>query len=151
MTAINHALTGALIGFSVANPVLAIVLAFVSHFVLDALPHYDYGASRSKKGVISTFFKRLLIIDGLLCISLVAFLAIKHPVHWQLAAVCAFIATSPDLMHLNHFYRAHRSEPWKPNLYNRFASKIQWFERPIGAFVEVAWAACMLVGLSIFV
>src|SRR5690242_2115662 len=41
MTATNHALSGAVIALAVKNPVLAIPLAFVSHFVLDLLPHYN--------------------------------------------------------------------------------------------------------------
>jgi hypothetical protein len=41
VTAPNHALTGALIGLSVANPVLALPLAFVSHLLQDTVPHYD--------------------------------------------------------------------------------------------------------------
>ena len=38
----NHILSGALIGSYVANPAVAVVLSFMSHFVLDALPHFGY-------------------------------------------------------------------------------------------------------------
>ena len=38
MTATNHALTGAIIGLVIGEPVLAIALAFASHFICDALP-----------------------------------------------------------------------------------------------------------------
>ncbi len=40
MTGFNHAVTGALIAGAVGNPFLAIPLAFASHFVLDAIPHF---------------------------------------------------------------------------------------------------------------
>lgn len=36
-----HASAGALIGQQVKNPILAFVLAFASHFILDMIPHGD--------------------------------------------------------------------------------------------------------------
>ena len=42
MTATNHALSGALIGLAVMQPILALPLAFVSHFMLDAVPHFGF-------------------------------------------------------------------------------------------------------------
>lgn len=36
----SHLLTGAAIGSVVPNPLLTIPLAFVSHFAMDALPHW---------------------------------------------------------------------------------------------------------------
>lgn len=40
MIMINHLITGAAIALVVKEPVLMLPLAFVSHFVLDSLPHY---------------------------------------------------------------------------------------------------------------
>lgn len=37
----SHASTGAMIGLYVHNPYLACMLAFASHFVLDAVPHWQ--------------------------------------------------------------------------------------------------------------
>jgi hypothetical protein len=34
---------GAIIALAISQPLIALPLAFVSHFVLDALPHYGYG------------------------------------------------------------------------------------------------------------
>jgi len=39
----THALVGAAIGaYFASNPALGVTLAFGSHFVLDAIPHWDY-------------------------------------------------------------------------------------------------------------
>jgi hypothetical protein len=49
MTLSTHAVVGA--GLAVvakANPIVAFVLGFVSHFLMDAIPHWDY-LPRSKK------------------------------------------------------------------------------------------------------
>ena len=42
MVITNHVLAGSLIGIGIKEPTLAITLAFVSHFVMDALPHFGY-------------------------------------------------------------------------------------------------------------
>ncbi len=43
MTLTTHAVVGAAIAAAMPNhPVLGIVLAFASHFALDAIPHWDY-------------------------------------------------------------------------------------------------------------
>lgn len=45
MTLTTHATLGAVIGHAVGNPVLAFVLGFVSHFLIDMIPHGDTGIS----------------------------------------------------------------------------------------------------------
>jgi len=50
MTLATHAVVGAAIASAMPNyPVLGFVLAFASHFVLDAIPHWDYPLSSMKK------------------------------------------------------------------------------------------------------
>jgi hypothetical protein len=140
MTATNHALTGAIIGAIVANPWLALVLALTSHFALDAIPHFGVGKG-SNAFIKSRRFAVILVIDTALCAVLVASLAIAHPHLWWFMAICAFVATSPDLASINRWRHARQGklDEWKPSLYVRFASKIQWFERPIGGVVEAVW------------
>jgi len=138
MTATNHALTGATIGLLVGQPWIALPVALLSHFVCDAIPHFGVADPQVLK---RRWFSRLLGIDAASCVALVAVLAFIHPLHWVLAAVCAFAATSPDLMWIKKYLRARRARPAAPerSLLLRFHSRIQWFERPIGAVVEVAW------------
>lgn len=138
MTATNHALTGAIIGLATGNPWLAIPVAFASHYVLDALPHYA-SAMPVDEFLRTRFFAILLILDAALCFGLVAALYVIHPEHWLLAAFCAFIATSPDMFWINQYVKTRAHKPWQPGLLSRFASRIQWFQRPIGAFVELVW------------
>jgi hypothetical protein len=44
MTATAHALVAGAIARAVPNPYLAIPLAITSHFIIDAIPHWDLGA-----------------------------------------------------------------------------------------------------------
>ena len=140
MTATNHALTGAIIGLSISNPWLALPLAFASHFVLDALPHH--GSTGAVDKVISSpKFARNLAIDASLCIILVAILFLSQPVNWLLAAACAFLATSPDLEWTANFFRARAGKKMKKikDPIGRLHAKVQWFQKPIGAIVEIVW------------
>jgi hypothetical protein len=147
MTATNHALTGALIGLVIGQPLIALPVAFLSHFVCDAIPHYGNDAVK----LWSDNFKKLLVVDASVCVVLVAVLTYRHPAHWLLASFCAFMATSPDLLWIRKFvYGLHNHRSQKQSRLERLLGSdgIQWFQRPIGAVVEVAWAIGMLVLIS---
>jgi len=140
MRAINHALTGAVIGLAWGNPWLAPPAALLSHFAVDAIPHHDF--AQPEHG--SRRYMLLLVGDGVACLGLVSILAAWQPEHWLLACVCAFLATSPDLMWTNVFLRARRGQrPRQKNRLMRFHSRVQWFEKPIGALMEMVWFADM--------
>ena len=138
MRAINHAVTGAVIGLVVTEPLIAMPVAFLSHFVLDVIPHYGPSMDNVKY-MKSKTFKNFLYIDAALCFILVIVLAASNPVNWLLAAVCAFLAAAPDFLSVNRYVSTLRKREWKPSLYSKFATGIQWFERPIGGVVEIIW------------
>ena len=144
MTAVNHALTGTVIGLVVGEPLIALPAALVSHFVCDALPHFGSALPQTKR-LKTDNFRNYLVVEFLLCVSIVVALAAFRPDHWQLAAACAFLATSPDLLWINRYLKIRRGKHWKRSAYARFAGNIQWFERPIGAVVEIAWFVAAVV------
>lgn len=51
-----HALVGAAIAATVPNPILGLLLAFLSHFLLDRVPHWEYSIEPLKniksKGIL---------------------------------------------------------------------------------------------------
>ncbi|KKS41406.1 MAG: hypothetical protein UV61_C0008G0119 [Candidatus Gottesmanbacteria bacterium GW2011_GWB1_43_11] len=49
MTSISHALIGAAIAAKITDPVTAGTLAFITHFVCDAIPHWDWGTNWRKR------------------------------------------------------------------------------------------------------
>ncbi len=149
MRAINHAVTGAVIGLTISEPVVAIPMAVVSHYVCDALPHFG-PRHRGVTMMRSTWFHWALITDALFCFGLVLWLVISRPLSWPLAVICAFLAAAPDLLAINRYRHALNQTVWKPNWYSRFAVKIQWFERPSGAIVEMAWFIAALIILVPF-
>lgn len=143
MRAINHALTGAVIGLGVGEPVAAMSAAFFSHFALDAIPHF--GLRKNDLG--GKEFSDLLVLDAILCFGLIVLLFLLRPKHWLLATCCAFLATSPDFMWVGRYLRARAGRKSRPlkNVILQFHHTIQWFERPIGLIVELAWAPAMVL------
>ncbi|MDB5169248.1 MAG: hypothetical protein JWO41_604 [Candidatus Saccharibacteria bacterium] len=151
MTAPNHALTGAIIGLTVSNPILAIIVAVASHFVCDAIPHFDVPGKTAEDRMRSNFFLRFQIIfGGLLCLLIVLWLALARPHHWQLAVICAFAATIPDLLYVPRYLHVKRNGRDNMNRwwFWRLHNNIQWFQRPIGALVEIVWAGGTVIILS---
>lgn len=149
MRAINHALGGAVIGLSIADPVVALPLSFLSHFIVDAIPHFGVSGFDDVGG---KWFNRTLLADASLCVTLVGVLAVTRPHYWVSASICAFLATSPDLMWIPNYIRVKRGKHIKPNelWLLRFHARIQWFERPIGAAVEVVWFAAGIILVEMF-
>lgn len=99
----------------------------------------------------SNIFKRILIIDIMLCFVVAGTIFAIHPTHWLTAIACAFVATSPDFYWIGKFKDAlaHRSAK-RLHGFGYFASVIQWFQKPIGAIVEIAWLVAMLALLAPF-
>lgn len=148
MTATNHALTGTAIGLLVGQPWVALPLALASHFVCDIIPHY--GAANGQNALKSNTFRNYLLVEATLCGLIVLVLAITQPAHWALAAACAFVAAAPDFGWINKYRKARQGKRWQPSAFSRWASGIQWFQRPIGSVVEVAWAGAALVIIAPF-
>lgn len=142
MRAINHALTGAVIGLQLDEPGYAMPLALLSHFVQDAIPHHgpDYMTEAEKQKILrSRVFRSSLVIDAFLCVLLVVILFVSKPANWLSACVCAFLAAVPDVIWFRSFLMSAHKKKFKPNKLEIFSSKIQWYERPAGAYVEMAW------------
>lgn len=150
MTATNHALTGAFIGLASGNPYIALPAAVLSHFACDSLPHFGAGEDSLR----TSWFRNMLVIEAVVCALIVSFLALRHPAHWLLAAICAFLATSPDFMWIQSFRRAQTGRATAvvtPSLLLRFHAAIQWFERPIGAVFELAWAMAAVALIKLYI
>lgn len=136
MTATNHMLAGALVAVAVKQPLLAVPLAFASHFVLDSLPHFGYP---NHMGFGEALKKRLTIVmlgyDVLALILLILLFADKVSL---LIVSCAFTAITPDLVWLyRYFFFERKGLPSPRGPITKFHQWVQWGERPWGIAVEV--------------
>jgi hypothetical protein len=147
MIATNHALAGALIGLTVQNPWVALPAALISHVICDIIPHFGMG---SDAWLRSRSFKLYLLADAVLCGLLVLALFLSQQPNWFLASCCAFLAASPDFLWIKKFLAELKHKKYTYNTAERILGGIQWFQRPIGALVEVSWFVGALVMLRQF-
>lgn len=135
MTATNHTLTGAVIGAAIPNPIIAIPLAFLSHFVLDAIPHFDGKIDHG-----STKFMYYLAIDCGLALALLITIFGLRLDNWPLLIACGVAGASPDLMWFSRWWNETRGKDNKPmGKFRKFHAKIQWSETQQGILLEIPW------------
>ncbi len=145
MTASNHVVAGALIATAVTQPIIAIPLAFLSHFVMDALPHYG---DNSKHSWLNRNFKYVLMTDLTIASLFILGIIFAQPASWVLIVACAIVAVSPDILWLPYYLADLRHEPKEHSTLAKFLKWIQWGERPWGIYLELVVFASLL---SIFV
>lgn len=139
MTGTNHGLFGASIGIVFINyPLVALPLAFASHFLLDALPHSGFDDLGGHLKASKKLFHGSLVIDALLLtISFLVLVANHAPL---LVYACWFLAGSPDIAWAYRYIikeKGGKIKPAKMNWLNRFHSKIQWSQTSKGWLLEI--------------
>lgn len=142
MTGLNHAMTGIAIAVTVKNPVLAPVVALVSHFVLDALPHFGHPKLEPGRKA----FDYYLMLEAVFMTAVTVAAMFLFSEQWFLVGLCAFLAFSPDILWYFKSFRPHPAIAKKLAKYFAFTSVIQWYERPPGAIVEIVYLLS-LIGL----
>lgn len=137
MIGFNHTMAGVIIAVTVP-PIYVPIVALLSHFVMDALPHF--GESETFKPYTKAF-KILLFFDALLCFLVLGFGLWLFPTLWPIIILGTFFATAPDFMWL-----LDNKVRWLRK-YFVFAKKIQWAESPDGWTYEHIYFALMFVAL----
>lgn len=123
MTLATHAVAGGFIGAIAAqNPILAGSAAFLSHFLLDAIPHWDYKLRSSKEDSNQPMNNNISInrdfvidlfkigFDMLLGFSIILGLFYNAPLYVIISAfIGGCLAVSPDFLQFVYF--KFRREP----------------------------------------
>lgn len=141
MTGLNHSITGAVIGKLLPLPI-AIPLAFASHFVLDAIPHFGEVFDKRKK-----LSKTIWTIDISASLCFLLFLLFMQ--QWTML-VCGLVAMSPDIAWIYRFTIPEKFGKVPPRPENRFNSwhvRIQHESRK-GLAVEIIWLIAMTLLLA---
>lgn len=100
MTALSHALIGASIAAKIVNPWMVGTLAFVTHFICDAIPHWDLGTNwRLRPRVVTG---TLAILETLLATggTWVIFSPISSPITLLIAIIFSLI---PDWLEVPYY------------------------------------------------
>ncbi len=94
MVLIVHLLFAAAIGSVVKNIPIAIILAFLSHYLLDLLPHVEYDIENIKKKQWKRARPQLTRVLLDFCSGLVLILILSN--NQPIIYICAFFAILPD-------------------------------------------------------
>ena len=143
MTGLNHALAGALVAAAIDKPLIALPAALLSHFVLDAVPHWDYKIKPhiARRQVI-------MFADLVLSLALLLVLAVTVDANPWLVIFGGLLGILPDTMWLRFFITGRPSITGSSkrliNRLRKFHFWIQWDESPRGFFVELLWFPLML-------
>jgi uncharacterized membrane protein len=137
-------LTGAVIAATVQQPLLVVPLAFISHFILDMVPHFGIEESDTAERNNHPVFRTVLFVD--LTILFIALLCVpiffSGEVSWWVLVLGMLAAWIPDVVWLVHYWHDYKGHVRKEPLHlTKFHQKIQWFEEPHGLIVEILWLA----------
>ncbi len=109
-----HVIVGAAIATKVGNPLLAIPLAFTSHFILEKVPHWNphlntetekYGKPTKKSTYIVIADSTLALLSGLV----IAQQALPNLLSFLTILASSFVAVLPDLVEAPYFFLNLRS------------------------------------------
>ncbi len=157
MVAIAHALVGAAIANTVPDPALGATLSLTSHFIMDSIPHWDFGThwrkrSKSMTGILS-------IADTGIGITL-AYLLFHGKVSTPYLLTAIFLALIPDWMETPWYIFFAHAKKHKPARYagffekaafgiyqleNRFHSKMEF---PLGLITQIVTVGFFLLLLK---
>ena len=146
MTATNHAATGALLALIIKEPILVLPLAFISHFVMDVLPHFGYPGNRGYGEAFKHKLTYLVVFGEIVGL---AFLLWAVAGQGWLVYVAGIVALSPDFLGLYNYFGIERKhqDPSRfviNRLHRKFHRKLEWCERPWGIFIEIIVATILI-------
>jgi len=122
-----HVFVGAAIAVTVPNPLIAIPLAFASHFVLEMVPHWNphlntetkkFGQPTRRSTFITTVDSTIALVAG----SFISFKALPNFPHAITILACSFAAVLPDVMEGPYFFL---------HMKNRFIKKWISFQKSV--------------------
>jgi len=105
MLILAHSTVGLLIGTAVKNPVLSFFLAWLSHYILDFIPHSDTGYFKTKgeNWLQNKKIVAWVIGDGLLSVFLLMAIIFKRG--FQLSLITAYLGSLlPDVIDNSPFW-----------------------------------------------
>ncbi len=110
-----HVIVGAAIATRVANPVLALPLAFASHFLLEKVPHWNphLNTETEKYGKPTAKSTKIVILDATLSVTSMLFIAsrvLPDTGHALVILAAGFAAALPDIVEGPYFFLGLRSK-----------------------------------------
>lgn len=142
MTATGHAIIGTVIAAKVGNPALAIPLAIISHFIADAIPHWDVATHRKQKTkgnlIIEAFSD---VILGLVLSFLI--LTLFFPTtNLTYAFTMILVSQGPDWLTAPYYFFGIKSFKWAYKLQKFFDKDL---DKPWGIITQIALLILIII------
>ena len=126
-----HATVGAVIGEQVNTPLLAFILAFISHFILDMIPHGDEALIKAYRNDFKNKgLKYLIIFDLISTAILIPLLFFFKKINFNPIVIWGIIGgVAPDFMvaineiSQKHFIKTHKLHYWA---HDKISHKLNW-------------------------
>jgi hypothetical protein len=113
----SHVGAGAFVGMAFRRPEAALAAGFLSHLLMDALPHWGLGPNTENEWL------PIAKVDGVAGLSAMVLLATSAPAEARLAVLAGMTgACLPDTDKIGWFFFG--SSPW-PDAFDRFHARIQ--------------------------
>jgi len=161
----THALAGTAVALALRNnPIAALIAAFLSHFVLDAFPHWHYRILSKSADNSSPFGEKLdfgrsflkdIFRTGIdFCIGLVISLAISevfYPGNFWLVFFAAFAGALPDAIQVL-YYRFQNFKPlyWFQWLHEGIHSEKRLDNEPVKGIAQQIIVSAAIIFIIIY-
>lgn len=150
MLELPHATVGATIASKIGNPYLSLPLAFLTHFLLDLLPHWNphIFTEMQSTGKVSKKSVFIIVADAILALLVGLIIAFQF---WPdskkviIVLLGAFMGVIPDLIEAPYFFFHSKNEFLLKLI--KFQGKIQWKTAPaVGIITQIiALLLCFLI------
>jgi hypothetical protein len=142
-----HALLGGLIAMNISSLILIAILAIVSHYVLDWIPHWDgpFNKAHFKKTGVAIINRGDVLIHALDVLLVIAVIIIFHQEFDSGTIIFgALVSILPDFMKIGYITRLKTNDKFMKQL--KFHAKIQkdvsW---KLGLLTQVLILAIILI------
>lgn len=149
MTATGHALIGTVIAAKIGNPALAIPIALGSHFLADALPHWDTGTNRHKKSKTRFFIESFADLTIGFVLSWLLIVLFFPSTNLLYAFIMIIVSQSPDWLTAPYLFLNWNFPPFSTiyNCQKKFDTEL---DLPWGFINQVAVVAGLILLAKIF-
>jgi len=134
MTSISHALIGAAIAAKVPDPTLAATIAFGTHFVCDAIPHWDWGTNWRLRPRAVTGFLAITETFVALVGTFMLFYKLVNP---MVLAIAIFFSLIPDWLEAPYYLLMPKSPKIFYYLYKAQSLIHERLDAPWGVITQI--------------
>lgn len=144
MTATAHALIGGAIASTIQNPELGLALSFISHPIMDLIPHWDFAGNWRSKKKLKLFLEASLDLSFGVVISYALFG--RNTDLWYFLA-CIVASEIWDVIEAPYWLLNWRFPPisWVYNIQSRMQGKA---ELPWGLITQILFVTVAIVILG---